>query len=405
VEREALRSRYLGARRATEALCRPLTVEDCVVQAMPDASPVRWHLAHTSWFFEHLVLRPLAAYRPLDARYAFLFNSYYESLGERHPRPERGLLSRPTVSEVMAYRRHVDDAMERHWPLVPSELVELGIHHEEQHQELILTDVKLVLALNPLEPVYQRAPERASTAPAPLAFTRFEGGVVSVGDAGPGFAFDNERPRHRVFLQPFALARRLVTCGEFRQFMDDGGYVRPLLWLSDGWDAIRRWGWQAPLYWVGDGDGWRIRTLSGARAIDPAEPVCHVSYYEADAYARWAGARLPSESEWEHAAAAAPVRGNFLDSGELHPRPAQPAQPVDQLFGDVWEWTASAYLPYPGYAAPVGALGEYNGKFMSNRMVLRGGSCATWSHHVRASYRNFFAPEARWQFSGFRLAR
>jgi ergothioneine biosynthesis protein EgtB len=402
VERDELRSRYLRARRATVALCEPLAVEDCVVQAMPDASPVRWHLAHTTWFFEELVLKPLPGYQPLDERYAFLFNSYYESLGERHSRPERGLLSRPTVNEVMAYRRYVDDAMEGRWPQVPPSLVELGIHHEEQHQELLLTDVKLVLASNPLEPAYRPAGGRAPGSPAPLSFSRFDGGVVTVGDGGGGFAFDNERPRHRVLLSPFALADRLVTCGEFLQFLDDGGYARPLLWLSDGWDAIHRSGWQAPLYWVRDRNGWRIRTLAGARAIDPAEPVCHVSFYEAEAFARWAGARLPSESEWEHAAAAAPVRGNFLDSGELHPRPAAPG--ASQLFGDVWEWTASAYLPYPGYAAPVGALGEYNGKFMSNRMVLRGGSSLTWSHHVRASYRNFFSPEARWQMSGFRLA-
>jgi ergothioneine biosynthesis protein EgtB len=401
-----LRSRYLRVRQATEALCEPLAVEDCVVQAMPDASPVRWHLAHTAWFFEEMVLKRIPGYRPLDERYAFLFNSYYESLGERHARPERGLLSRPTLSEVMAYRRHVDAEMERRWPQVAPEIVELGIHHEEQHQELILTDVKLVLLSNPLEPIYRGRgrgrPARAPAAAVPLQLVPFEGGVVSIGSAA-GFAFDNERPRHRVMLLPFSLANRLVTCGEYRDFIDDRGYARPLLWLSDGWEAARRQDWQAPLYWLRDGSGWRIRTLSGARPVDPAEPVCHVSYYEADAFARWCGARLPSESEWEHAASAAPVRGNLLESGELHPRPA--ANGERQLFGDVWEWTGSAYLPYPGYAAPAGALGEYNGKFMCNRMVLRGGSCVTPSLHVRASYRNFFPPDARWQFSGFRLAR
>jgi ergothioneine biosynthesis protein EgtB len=408
---------YGRVRGKTVALCRPLRTEDLVVQSMPDASPTRWHLAHTSWFFETFVLAPaLSGYRVLDARFGVLFNSYYHAAGERHPRPERGLLSRPTVEEVLAYRAHVDRWMEallagEHGPLA-SELrftIELGLNHEEQHQELILTDVKHALALNPLEPAYRERSFAATRAGRPAArWTSFDGGLVEIGSDGRGFAFDNERPRHRRFLGPFELARAPVTCGEYLEFVQAGGYRRSEHWLADGWDACARSGWEAPLYWKRDGSGssWRVLTLNGARALQPDEPVCHVSFYEADAYARWAGARLPLEEEWEHAAKAETLAGNLLDSDRLHPSPcADTGRRLDQVFGDVWEWTSSPYTPYPGFQPFAGMVGEYNGKWMSNRSVLRGGSCVTPARHIRASYRNFFGPEARWQFTGIRLAR
>ncbi len=403
---------YGDVRSATEGLCAPLVTEDQVVQSMPDASPTKWHLAHTSWFFETFVLRPrVARYRPFDERYGLLFNSYYHAAGARHPRPERGLLSRPTVADVRAYRRHVDRAMQELLAGEPDEelafLVELGVNHEEQHQELILTDIKHVLGLNPLEPAYREQERGPASVPAEGGWQAYEGGLVEIGHDGPGFCFDNERARHRRWLEPYLLARRPVTCGEYLEFIEDGGYRRPELWLSDGWDARVRLGWEAPLYWKRDGAGWRLFTLGGARALDPHEPVAHVCHYEADAYARWAGARLPSEEEWESAAADAEIRGNLLESEALHPLPAGKtrAGTPAQLFGDVWEWTASPYTPYPGFEPFRGALGEYNGKFMSNRQVLRGGSCVTPRRHLRASYRNFFGPETRWQFSGLRLAR
>jgi ergothioneine biosynthesis protein EgtB len=405
---------YRNVRATSESLARPLAPEDQVVQSMPDASPTKWHLAHTSWFFETFVLRPHAGgYVPLDERYAPLFNSYYHAAGARLPRPERGLLSRPTVAEVLAYRRHVDGAVEsllleqRPFAAELAFRLELGLAHEEQHQELLLTDVKHVLALNPLEPAYAAAEASQSPAgePSPLSWIAFDGGLVEIGHAGGSFAFDNESPRHRRWCEPFELASRPVTCGEYLEFLEAGGYARAELWLSDGWDVRQRAGWEAPLYWKRAGTGWRIVTLRGGRALDPAEPVAHVSYYEADAFARWAGARLPLEEEWEHAAAAAPVAGNLLEGRRFHPAPAASRPGLAQLFGDVWEWTASPYAPYPGFQPFAGALGEYNGKFMSNRYVLRGGSCATPRRHLRASYRNFFGPEARWQFSGLRLAR
>ena len=406
---------YARIRGTTEALCRPLCTEDCVVQSMPDASPTRWHLAHTSWFFETFVLAPtVSGYAPFDARYAVLFNSYYHAAGERHPRPERGLLSRPTVEEVLAYRAHVDRAMagllagEHGAP--GAELrstIELGLNHEEQHQELILTDIKHVLALNPLEPSYR---ERVLPAAPALAsrerWASFDGGLIEIGTDAPAFAFDNERPRHRRFVAPFELARAPVTCGEYLEFVRAGGYERSEHWLADGWDARERLAWEAPLHWKRDGSSWRVLTLNGARPLDPSEPVCHVSYYEADAFARWAGARLPLEEEWEHAAAGETPAGNLLDSERMHPSPcASAGRRIDQAFGDVWEWTASPYSPYPGFEPFRGAVGEYNGKWMSGRYVLRGGSCVTPARHVRATYRNFFGPEARWQFSGLRLAR
>src|SRR5262245_766322 len=405
---------FARVRSTTEALCRPLRTEDLVVQSMPDASPTRWHLAHTSWFFETFVLAAVLGYRVFDARFAVLFNSYYHAAGERHPRPERGLLSRPTVEEVLAYRAHVDRWMAEllageHGPLADEQrfTVELGLNHEEQHQELILTDVKHLLGLNPLEPAYRErslAPARAE--PARERWASLDGGLVEIGNEGRGFAFDNERPRHRRFLEPFELARRPVTCGEYLEFVRAGGYRRSEHWLADGWDACTRHGWEAPLYWKGDGASWRVLTPNGARALEPDEPVCHVSFYEADAFARWAGARLPLEEEWEHAAEAEALAGNLLDSDRLHPAPcARRGRRIDQAFGDVWEWTASPYTPYPGFEPFAGMVGEYNGKWMSGRYVLRGGSCVTPERHVRASYRNFFGPEARWQFSGIRLAR
>ena len=407
---------YARVRGTTEALCEPLSVEDYVVQSMPDASPTKWHLAHTSWFFETFVLRPaLPRYPAFDERFAVLFNSYYHAAGERHPRPERGLLSRPTVEEAFAYRAHVDrwmaellagehGALAGELPFV----IELGLNHEEQHQELLLTDIKHVLALNPLEPPYRERARTARTSATPGGerWATFDGGLVELGADGAGFAFDNERPRHRRFAQPFELARAPVTCGEYLEFVEAGGYRRSEHWLSDGWDALGRLGWEAPLYWKRDGAAWRIVTLNGARALDLAEPVSHVSFYEADAYARWRDARLPLEEEWEHAAEGEELAGNLLDANELHPAARTRAGArLDQAFGDVWEWTASPYTPYPGFRPFHGAIGEYNGKWMSSRYVLRGGSCVTPVRHIRASYRNFFGPEARWQFTGLRLAR
>jgi ergothioneine biosynthesis protein EgtB len=400
--------RYLEIRRATERLCEPLAIEDYVVQAMPDASPARWHLAHVSWFFETFVLRRDAAYRPLDERYAVLFNSYYNGAGPQFERVARGTLSRPTVAEVFAYRAHVDKAittlLERAADLGPvAEVIELGLHHEQQHQELLVTDLKYNLGANPLRPAYRHR-SRPRRDAMPHTFVAFEGGVVAIGHAGTDFAFDNERPRHRVALAPYALGSRLVTNAEYVEFVDAGGYRQPDLWLSEGWRIVRERGWQAPLYWEAL-DGRRCTyTLGGVAPLELDAPVTHVSYFEADAYARWRGARLPTEAEWERAAADRPLEGHLLDDEPDDPRPASEAG-LSQLFGDAWEWTASAYLPYPGFRPLTGALGEYNGKFMVNQMVLRGGSCATPRSHIRATYRNFFPPDARWQFSGIRLAQ
>jgi ergothioneine biosynthesis protein EgtB len=405
---------YREVRGTTEALCAPLETEDYVAQSMPDASPAKWHLAHTSWFFETFVLGAGAGVSP--SNYAYLFNSYYNTLGDRIPRPARGLLTRPTVAEVYRYRAAVDarvlellegsdgPALERLAPRLV-----LGLHHEQQHQELILTDVKHLFGANPVRPAYRDAVPAPTLGASPQWWRDYPGGLAEVGHAGAGFAFDNESPRHKVYLRPFALAGRPATNAEYLAFLDDGGYDRPALWLSDGWDARKARGWSAPLYWERDGGGpWRVMTLSGVRDLDPGEPVCHVSYYEADAFARWAGARLPTEAEWEVAAEGGAVRGNLLENEWFHPAPlgdsAEDATP-SQLFGDAWEWTSSPYTPYPGFRAAAGALGEYNGKFMCNQMVLRGGSCATPRSHLRSTYRNFFPPEARWQFTGIRLAQ
>jgi ergothioneine biosynthesis protein EgtB len=409
----ALVDRYEEVRRASEALCEPLALEDYGVQSMPDASPVKWHLAHTTWYFETFVLAPLPGHAPFHPAFEFLFNSYYNSVGSQYPRPQRGLLTRPTVEEVRAYRRHVDGRMleflsrpgARWGELAP--IVELGLHHEQQHQELILTDLKHAFAQNPLRPAYRPAVARTRR-PAPAReWIAFPEALRRIGQEGKGFCFDNERPRHPVWVPAFELASRPVTCGEYLAFLEADGYARPELWLSDGWSAAHRGGWRAPLYWERRDGEWWLLTLNGMERLDPDAPVCHVSYYEADAYARFAGARLPTEQEWETAAAGTPVEGNFVESGRWHPEAARcdTRAVALQLFGDVWEWTASAYAPYPGYRPPSGAIGEYNGKFMCNQLVLRGGSCVTPADHVRASYRNFFYPDARWQFAGVRLAR
>ncbi|MGH6974100.1 MAG: ergothioneine biosynthesis protein EgtB [Stellaceae bacterium] len=409
--RDAWRVRFADCRARSEGLAAPLLPEDQVVQSMPDVSPTKWHLAHVTWFWETFLLVPHdAGYRVFDPAYNHLFNSYYEAVGPRHSRPARGLLSRPGVAEVARYRAHVTAAMERLIAAADAAtfaaiapLIELGIAHEEQHQELTLMDIKHVFAQSPLLPAYKSAvPKPARAAPA-LEWQSFVGGLVEVGDAESGFAFDNERPRHKVWLEPFRLATRLVTNGEYLAFVADGGYRRPEFWLSDGWAAVNAGGWSAPLYWRPDGDRWFEFTLAGLAPLDPFAPVVHISHYEADAFARWAGRRLPTEAEWETAATDVPTDGNFLDSGALHPRGAV-GEGLQQMFGDCWEWTQSAYAPYPGFRAPDGALGEYNGKFMSGQMVLKGGCAVTPVGHVRASYRNFFLPAARWCFGGIRLA-
>lgn len=399
--------RFTAVRELTEALARPLSPEDACVQSMPDASPAKWHLAHTTWFFETFLLAPrLSGYRTPDPAFSVLFNSYYNTVGEQHPRPRRGLLTRPSLERVRAYRAHVDAAMGELFAAGLDEsgagVLDVGLHHEQQHQELLLMDVKHLLAQNPTDPVYHERDAEAALARVPAReFREFDGGDVAIGAEGDGFAFDNERPRHRIRLAPFSIATRPVTNGEYLEFVRDGGYTRPELWLADGWTAVRERGWEAPSYWrvAPDGEA-TVFTLAGRTPVDPAEPVCHVSYYEADAFARWAGARLPTEGEWETAVEGTPVAGNFLETGRLHPGAAREA-----WYGDVWEWTQSAYAPYPGYRAPEGALGEYNGKFMCSQLVLRGGCCATPVAHVRATYRNFFYPWMRWQFGGIRLAR
>ena len=407
--------RYSQTRNVTASLCKPLAIEDMVVQSMPDASPARWHLAHTTWFFETFVLaRWESDYRPVSSDYQFLFNSYYNGVGEQFPRSRRGLLTRPTVAEVFAYRQAVDERVLRLLHKFDDEnkaeiarVIELGINHEEQHQELLLTDIKHMFSCNPLWPAYRSSPAKP-TSPSRMPNTWFEhsGGLVQIGHEGETFAFDNERPRHTVYLQPFEVQRRLVTVGEFLEFMNDEGYSRPELWLSLGWSTSRDQKWSAPLYWIQQEGQWWQFSLDGLRPLNVDEPVCHVSYFEADAYARWSGARLPTEADWEHAAINTNLRGSFLESGHLHPIPTndEPNNML-QMFGEVWQWTASPYTPYPGYAAPAGALGEYNGKFMCNQYVLRGGSCVTPESHIRPTYRNFFPPDTRWQFSGIRLAR
>ncbi|WP_183982440.1 ergothioneine biosynthesis protein EgtB [Sphingomonas jinjuensis] len=404
-----LAERFARVRALSMALAEPLSDADATVQSMPDASPTKWHLAHTTWFFETFVLRDhVPGYRLHDERWPFLFNSYYEAEGRRHARDRRGMVTRPTLDEVRAYRAHVDVALLAAMTTLPDaaiELVALGCHHEEQHQELLVTDILHLFAENPLEPaIYPAEPKVPVAMPAPIGWLAHDGGIAEIGHGGDDFAFDCEGPRHRALLQPHAIADRTVTNGEWAAFIADGGYREARHWLADGWAWVKAEAIEAPLYWEKQGEAWTRFGLDGRRPIDPAAPVTHVSFYEADAYASWAGARLPTEFEWEAHAAAHDARlGNQMDrAGPVEPRPSAggPA-----YFGDVWEWTGSAYRPYPGFQAAEGAVGEYNGKFMSGQFVLRGGSCATPRGHARASYRNFFYPHQRWQFTGVRLAK
>ncbi len=400
-------------------LCEPLTPEDMMVQSCPEASPAKWHIAHTTWFFESFVLREfLAGYRLFHPDFAWLFNSYYESFSPFPEKRLRASFARPGLEEVLRYREHVDSAMERLLETEPEpealRRIELGVNHEEQHQELLLTDMLNAFFTNPLRPEYRKQGTREPREQGemrPLKFLEFEGGLREAGHGGEGFCFDNELPRHRVWLEPFRLANRLVTCGEYAEFITDGGYRKPEYWLSAGWDAVKTNDWEAPLYWTRKDGAWSVFTLRGEQRVTSLEqvPVSQVSFYEADAYARWAGRRLPTEFEWEAAAEGQPVEGNLLDSGNLTPEPAtkliqNQGRAQHQYYGDCWVWTSSAYLGYPGFRPLDGTLGEYNGKFMSGQMVLRGGSCVTPRAHIRSTYRNFFAPETRWQFSGIRLA-
>ncbi|HEX4113976.1 MAG TPA: ergothioneine biosynthesis protein EgtB [Stellaceae bacterium] len=391
-ERERWAARYEAVRGVTETLAAPLSAEDQTVQSMPDVSPTKWHRAHVTWFFENFLLMPhLGGYRLFDPAYGYLFNSYYEQVGPRHPRPARGLLSRPGIADIARYRAHVDGAMKRliltaeetRWRET-APLIELGLNHEEQHQELLLMDILHVFSNNSLDPAY-RAAEAAPCEALPLEWLGVMGGLREIGHDGDGFVFDNETPRHRIWLEPFRIASRLVTCGEYLAFIGDDGYRRPELWMSEGWATVNARGWDAPFYWRHDGPGWSVFSLAGRRPVDPAAPVRHVSFYEADAYARWAGKRLPTEAEWEIAA---------TEQGDA----------VRQREGEVWQWTASPYVAYPGFRPLAGAIGEYNGKFMSNQMVLRGGAAITPAGHSRATYRNFFPPDARWCMGGIRLA-
>ncbi len=431
-ERKRLAARYREVRAFSEHLCRPLQTEDYVIQSMPDASPAKWHLAHTSWFFETFILQTgLPSYRPSESLNSYLFNSYYNAVGPMHCRARRGMISRPTVEETYQYRQQIDAAMMDFFVRGPEDrwrelafIVMLGLNHEQQHQELFLTDIKHMLSQNPLCPVYsghenREGSERRSKRPAilhhggngraplPMRWVSFSEGIYSIGHEGEDFAFDNEGPRHRVFLDDFQLASRLVTNGEYLAFVENGGYERPEFWLSPGWFAVNEQKWRAPLYWEKREGEWFAFTLAGLCKINLSEPVCHVSYFEADAYARWAGERLPTEPEWEIASVNLPVLGNFVEEQHFHPVPLRQtgSGELAQMFGDVWEWTQSSYSPYPGYAPAKGAIGEYNGKFMCNQYVLRGGSCATSQTHIRRTYRNFFAPDRRWQFVGIRLAK
>lgn len=421
---QELLGRYRQVRRETSAACASLSAEDQMVQSCAEASPVKWHQAHTSWFFETFVLTPFASnYRTFHPDFHWLFNSYYKSLGEEIPEKKlRASFSRPSLDSILSYRSHVDSAMAQllTMPDPPQEAIRrivLGLQHEQQHLELALTDIKHAFFTNPLHPVYREATSVFSRLPQPRQWVHFEGGLREIGypldHANPlDFAFDNETPRHTVYLQPYTLANRTVTCAEYLEFLNDNGYSRPELWLSEGWDTVERDGWQAPLYWQrspSDAHGWRIFTLSGWRALDDLleTPVCHVSFFEAEAYARWVGGRLPSEAEWENAATVSslsPHGGNLLETGTLHPQPAA-SRELTQMYGDCWQWTASPYTGYPGYRPLPGALGEYNGKFMSSQIILRGGSCLTPASHIRASYRNFFSAATRWQISGIRLAQ
>ena len=400
----------------SESLCATLEPEDYVVQSMPDVSPTKWHLSHTSWFFETFILKVwMPGYEPEVPEYAFLFNSYYNAAGDMHRRDLRGLISRPTVAEAYRFRHSIDAHIEELLESADEELIDqlepvftIGLHHEQQHQELLVTDIKHVFAQNPLHPVFRERNDKPQCRTiAPSSFIDFEEAIVEIGHSGDGFSYDNEGPCHRALVPAFSLATRPVTNGEYIEFIEAGGYTRAEYWLSLGWTTVNEQRWEAPLYWTKREGRWWNFTLSGMRPVDEAEPVTHVSHFEADAFANWSGARLPTEFEWERAAHGLPIEGNFVDYERFHPAPvaSAPNGKLQQMFGDVWEWTRSAYLPYPGYRAAPGALGEYNGKFMSGQMVLRGGSCATSQNHIRPTYRNFFQPEKRWQFTGIRLAR
>ena len=417
LNKEQLIQNFLEVRRETQSLCAPLEIEDYGVQPMEDASPPKWHLAHTTWFFEVFVLKPhLEKYVGFDEKYEYLFNSYYDGVGERHPRSDRGNLSRPTVAEILEYRSYVDQKMEEIILARPSEeikrLIVLGLEHEKQHQELIQTDLKFNLGHNPLHPAYRDnlAQSQSGRSESSMKFIVFSGGMKTTGVC-PGevdFCFDNETPKHRVWIDEFALASRLVTNGEYLDFIDEEGYNTPTLWLSEGWSSVQKEHWQAPEYWYKKDDAWFEYTLSGSKKLDPNLPVTHVSFYEAEAFARWSGVRLATEFEWEAVASERTAEineANLMTSDRFHPEPAKNLTDISQLYGDCWEWTSSNYRPYPGYKPLAGTLGEYNGKFMSNQMVLRGGSCVTSNNHVRDTYRNFFYPDDRWQFSGIRLAK
>ena len=411
VDRDGLRERYASIRAHSVNLVKPLSEEDCCVQSMPDASPVKWHLGHTSWFFETFVLEKFeASFAPFLPAFRVMFNSYYNGIGEKFPRAQRGLLTRPALHEVMLYRKKVNERMEKIFAQCENDaalrtLVDLGLHHEQQHQELILTDVKHLFSLNPLKSAYREWEETNSPVAAGIQWHAFDGGVAEIGYAGDGFCFDNETPRHKQYLNAYALASRLVTNGEYLDFIADGGYRDPRLWLSEGWDWIQVNKITHPIYWERGIDRWDEFTLGGSRALDAAAPAVHISYFEADAYARWAGARLPSEAEWENAASRVAASEDTGRPEQMHPRPAGDKTGLQQLFGEAWQWTQSSYTPYPGYLWPTGAVGEYNGKFMVNQYVLRGSSCLTPVGHCRTTYRNFFPATARWQMTGIRLAK
>lgn len=418
MEKETLCQALLTVRNTTETICEPLLTEDYVIQSMPDVSPPKWHLAHTSWFFETFLLKPQCKnYRLFDPSFGYLFNSYYQSIGKPYARAQRGLLSRPTTETIYRYRRYVTDHMLDFITQLPLQqlqqftpLLRLGLEHEKQHQELLLMDIKYNFYIHPDWPVYlpRCSSEGTSLGGGDLTYSESEGGMVNIGFGDDGFCFDNEAPRHTCFLKRYRLANRLVTNQEYLEFIEAGGYQQPQWWLADGWDSVQANQWQAPLYWVKQDNTWQIFTLNGMIPLHPHEPVSHISYYEADAYARFRGARLPREEEWEHFVLTQPLTpatGHFMEDGRFHPHSAnRTPQTPQQFFGDLWEWTASAFTPYPGYRNEGGFLGEYNGKFMSNQMVLRGGSCITPQDHIRVSYRNFFQPDKRWQFSGIRLA-
>lgn len=408
---------YQQVRNQTEALCKSLVIEDYVIQSMDDVSPPKWHLAHTTWFFETFILMPHKGYKPFNPLFHHLFNSYYQSIGNPYPRIRRGLLSRPTVKEIYSYRKYVDEHLKAYIKQLSAESMDsilatlttmiLGLNHEQQHQELLLMDIKHNFSLDPTFPVYHEHNSKKRSTAIPLEFHLIKGGIVEIGCSNNEFCFDNELPRHETILKPYTIANRLVTNEEYLEFMLAGGYEKPDWWLSDGWDCVQKNHWKAPLYWHQEHNKWHIFTLNGLQELNAAEPVSHISYFEADAYARWQNKRLPSEAEWENFVATrqvTPNGGNFMEQNIFHPMAIDNTNHNQQLFGDLWEWTASAYLSYPGYKALAGALGEYNGKFMNNQFVLRGGSCATPKSHIRASYRNFFQPDKRWQFSGIRLA-